>query len=512
VTQAGGPIADVTAVSCGYKHSCAIFVNQTVACWGDAADGILGEGVYDNVPYPVFLALTDVVYVASGINIADTSSHACAIFEDSSLGCWGINNFQQLGSWSFTAAYSATAIMVQYADSSYMTNVINVACGGRHTCAVLDDGTLWCWGENAWGQLGIGSFTNAIYPMQVNQTATIVFTNVLQVAASTAHTCVATSGACSIYCWGSNAFGKLGIGITANINQTRPRCAYFAPTNSPTSHAPSPKPTYRPSSSPTQMPTTYAPTTGPSQSPTYAPTEEPTPLPTPGPVWPTLVDTQTTTTVSLSTTATGIPIPGYDGTYVLPCNGAYGPGSGVPQNAQVGPAWPVGQPQYCGFPGVPCLEANLFCWDYDPLSPNETLTCDTPAAGCGGRYRWFVDYDYVDYASSYNITDAVTRARRYDRDFVVSTSSGNIVDPCELRTSTMPTSANPQGSAPFQSCLQPDGLIQFNVQSLCSADQGLTPVMVLCLLDPTSVGVCACSHSLQTTATTTTIATTTVDS
>jgi len=178
---------------------------------------------------------------------------------------------------------------------------------------------------------------------------------------------------------------------------------------------------------------------------------------------------------------------------------------------QLGPAWPVGQSSYCGFPGVPCLVENLFCWDYDPLSPDYSLECDEPAAGCGGRYRWFVDYDYLNYDGDYNVTDAVYRARRYDRDFVQSNSSGNIIDPCDIRTSTMPTSANPEGSAPFLSCLQPNGAIQFNVQSLCLASDSLTPVMVLCLLDPTSVGVCACKHSLKTSSTTTTVATTSVD-
>jgi alpha-tubulin suppressor-like RCC1 family protein len=516
LAQQGVVLRNVTAVSCGYKHSCAIFVNRTVGCWGAAADGILGPnfGVTGESAYPVMLPLSNVIYVASGINIEDTTAHACAIFADSSLGCWGKNNFRQLGDFSFTADYSMNAIMVRFQYGTLMMNVTNVGCGGRHTCAVLSDGTLYCWGENAWGQLGLGNFIDAPYPTRVNQTATVVFTTVTQVAASEHHTCVTTNGPCSVYCWGSNAFGKLGISVVPDINMTRPRCAYFVATSPPTSKSP----TYLPTAIPTYAPTTgptHTPTNKPTYTPTYAPSMAPTGSPTPEPyVWPTLCEVETNTHIEVTTTAMGVPIPGYDGTYVLPCNADYGPnsfGSGS-GGGQGGPGWPVTQSSFCGFPGVPCLVEHLFCYDFDPLSPDTSLECDQPAATCGGRYRWFIDYDYLEYASDYSVEDALSRVKRWDRDFITSGSSGNSVDECDIRTSTMPTSSNPDGTNPFLSCLLPDGNIEFNVQSLCAAEESEQLVMALCLLDPTSTGVCACRHSLTTSTDVNSTSVTSVDS
>jgi len=511
----GSVLRNVTAVSCGYKHSCAIFVNRTVACWGAAEDGILGPGfgATGESAYPVMLPLTNVIYVASGINIEDTTAHACAIFGDGSLGCWGKNNFRQLGDVSFTASYSMYVIMVRLDYGALMMNVVNVACGGRHTCAVLSDGSLWCWGYNAWGQLGLGHTMDMYVPTRVNQTATVAFSNVLQVAASTHHTCATTAGPCSIYCWGSNAFGKLGISVGQDINMTRPRCAYFVPTANPTSksptYSPTATPTYKPTASPTGSPI-YSPTYIPTYSPTVSPTTPPTEPPVAPLAWPTLCEVETVTHVEVTTTATGVPIPGYEGTYVLPCNAAYGPnafGSG----GGSGPGWPVTQSSSCGFPGVPCLVEHLFCYDFDPESSN-TLTCDQPASSCGGRYRWFIDYDYLEYADDYSVVDALSRVRRWDRDFVTSDYTGSIVDPCEIRTSTMPTSVNPDGSNPFLSCLLPNGDIEFNVQSLCLVENSKLPVMALCLLDPTSTGVCACRHELTTSTDVSSASVTSVDS
>ncbi|MGL5857485.1 MAG: RCC1 domain-containing protein [Angustibacter sp.] len=146
------------AVSTGRDHTCAIRGNNTLWCWGSQQSGQLGDGVVAtsnrSSPYQVS-ATTTWTSVASG----DYST--CARRNDSSLWCWGDNSYGQLG--DDTTVSRAVPGPVAGAGSWASTG----GGGFTHTCAVQSDRTAWCWGENAEGQLGDNTTTNRLVPTLV---------------------------------------------------------------------------------------------------------------------------------------------------------------------------------------------------------------------------------------------------------------------------------------------------------------------------------------------------------
>ena len=123
--------------------------------------------------------------------------HTCAVKLDGSLWCWGANALGQLGVGSTTS--SATPVQVGSATWT------NVSGGAAHTCGVQGDGTLWCWGDNGYGQVGDGTLTNQRVPVQVPGQAWV------QVAAGAGDTC-GTRQDGSLWCWGDNDRGQIGNG------------------------------------------------------------------------------------------------------------------------------------------------------------------------------------------------------------------------------------------------------------------------------------------------------------
>jgi alpha-tubulin suppressor-like RCC1 family protein len=88
--------------------------------------------------------------MSSGVSsVALGDSHTCAVKTDGSLWCWGNNFYGQLGDGTNTSRNTPVQIM--------SSGVSSVSLGGDHTCAVKTDGSLWCWGYNNYGQLGDGS-------------------------------------------------------------------------------------------------------------------------------------------------------------------------------------------------------------------------------------------------------------------------------------------------------------------------------------------------------------------
>lgn len=140
--------------------------------------------------------LTDVIDVAAG------SAHACALKTDGTVVCWGGNEYGQLGNGTTTDSLVAVPV-------SGLNSVISIEAGLSHTCALRSDGSVFCWGHNARGQLGDGTTTTRLTPAAVSGLGA----SVSSIAAGYRHTCV-IAGTGAAECWGDNGFGQLGDGTT----------------------------------------------------------------------------------------------------------------------------------------------------------------------------------------------------------------------------------------------------------------------------------------------------------
>ncbi len=143
------------------------------------------------------------------LDIAAGGAHTCALIENGRVRCWGLNSSGQLG-------YNNTENIGDNEDPSFPGDVpLNakataLSVGGTHACALLEDGTLRCWGENASGQLGYGNnedIGDDEFPFSVN--AIDIAAGILEVTTGRGHTCVRV-GEGGVRCWGGNAFGQLG--------------------------------------------------------------------------------------------------------------------------------------------------------------------------------------------------------------------------------------------------------------------------------------------------------------
>ena len=95
------------------------------------------------------------------LSVSASGSHTCAVKADHTLWCWGDNGYGELGD----GTTASSAVPVQ--EHSHARDWAGVSAGGHHTCAVKADHSLWCWGYNVSGQLGIGVTGYFTTPLQV---------------------------------------------------------------------------------------------------------------------------------------------------------------------------------------------------------------------------------------------------------------------------------------------------------------------------------------------------------
>ena len=194
-------LAGATAIGAGQQHVCAALGNGELWCWGDNTSGQLGNGSVVNAISPV--------QVTSGLtfeSVGGGTAHTCAVTDLGEVWCMGDNASGQLGDGS-APNDSSNAVQVTGLGTGA---AVAVGVGDDHTCAAMFDGTVWCWGDNTYGQLGDGSTTPTDVAVQVTG-----LTGVVGVAAGEIHSCAVTSGG-QAWCWGRGAHGRLGNGGTAD--------------------------------------------------------------------------------------------------------------------------------------------------------------------------------------------------------------------------------------------------------------------------------------------------------
>jgi len=214
VAVSGGALAGKTVVqiSAGSFHTCALISDGTVACWGYNLTGQLGVG--DNVNSDVPVAITG--GALAGKTVAQISAgyfHTCALVSDGTVACWGYNNFGQLGDGGSTESNVPRSVVPGDISSKTIAHLAT----GDHTCALVSDGTVACWGYNEYGELGIGSNTISENSPQVIDGGALAGATVIRIAAGLYHTCAVVAGG-TVSCWGDNDYGQLGVGDIARRN------------------------------------------------------------------------------------------------------------------------------------------------------------------------------------------------------------------------------------------------------------------------------------------------------
>jgi alpha-tubulin suppressor-like RCC1 family protein len=194
-------LGEVVAIAAGVNHTVALLADGTVMAWGANAYGQLGNGTTTGSPVPVNVLSLG----GTAIAIAAGSNHSVALLADGTVKCWGYNNYGQLGNGTNTS--SATPVSV----GSFSAAATAIAAGGSHTLALLADGTLRSWGYNNYGQLGNGTTSTSLSPVNV----TGLGGSVAAIAAGTSHS-LALMGDGTAKAWGLNSYGQLGNGNTTN--------------------------------------------------------------------------------------------------------------------------------------------------------------------------------------------------------------------------------------------------------------------------------------------------------
>ncbi len=212
----------------GNSHICALRFDGTVKCWGLNAYGNLGLGDTNsrgNEPNEMGtnLPLVQLGTGRTAVTLAAGGEHTCALLDNNTVKCWGYNSAGQLGLGDGASRGNGPG---QMGDSlpalSFGTGrtVVQMDGGAEHTCAVLDNGSLKCWGGNANGQLGLGDTANrGDAPGEMGNALPAVNLGTgrtaIMVSAGGAHTCALLDNL-TTKCWGSNFRGQLGLGDTAD--------------------------------------------------------------------------------------------------------------------------------------------------------------------------------------------------------------------------------------------------------------------------------------------------------
>ena len=198
-------VAGATDIAVGGDFACALVIDGAVECWGGNSSGELGDGGTADSSTPV-----SVLGVRGAVAISAGDAHACAALSDGTVLCWGANDSGQLGNGVTSSA--ATPIPTKVGG---LTGVSAIGAGTSHTCAAAN-GSVYCWGSNAFGEIGSGTVTGSSTPVEVP-----TLTGATAVAAGTYLSCAVVTGG-KVACWGSNSIGQLGQGAAPGASSSTP--------------------------------------------------------------------------------------------------------------------------------------------------------------------------------------------------------------------------------------------------------------------------------------------------
>jgi alpha-tubulin suppressor-like RCC1 family protein len=212
-TSSLGTGRTAVAISSGYAHTCAILDNGAVSCWGDGGNGRLGNGGTSSKTTPILTSSLGTGRTA--VALSSGYAHTCAILDNGAVSCWGLGSNGRLGNGG--THYKSTPTLTSSLGTE--RTAVAISSGYAHTCAVLDDASVSCWGQNGYGQLGDGTTTHRNTPTQTSSLGT--GRTAVAISSGAFHTCAILDDG-SVSCWGYNSFGQLGDGTTTQRNTPTP--------------------------------------------------------------------------------------------------------------------------------------------------------------------------------------------------------------------------------------------------------------------------------------------------
>ena len=230
IIMSTGNTGYAASLAFGLQSGCAIGASGNIKCWGGGSEGQLGLGNTQNIGDSADETGTNLPFVNLGTNasidkIVMGEDHSCALFTNGSVKCWGESSVLGLGYSSsnggFGDGYLETGDTLPFMQFPTGRTATMLEAGKSHTCAVMDNNDLICWGDNSKGQLGLGDTDkrgDSSGEIGTNFEVTSVPTGrtVYSMALGWDHTCVVWDNL-EVSCWGGNDYGQLGLDSTTDI-------------------------------------------------------------------------------------------------------------------------------------------------------------------------------------------------------------------------------------------------------------------------------------------------------
>ena len=214
VTMVKKPLANIVQISVGSEHACALTIEGKVKCWGNGERGQLGNGANELSSLPVDVINADGKSLTGVARVSAGSSHTCALLGTGHVKCWGSGEIGQLGNGDNKDSNRAVDVMT---SSGKLANIEQIGTGITHSCALVNTGHVKCWGAGKAGQMGNGiDGVDKGRKAPVNVTTATgdgikLLSNIIQIAVGGLHTCGLTTDE-KVKCWGDGKVGQLGYG------------------------------------------------------------------------------------------------------------------------------------------------------------------------------------------------------------------------------------------------------------------------------------------------------------
>ena len=216
-----GQMASLPSVSGFDNMTAAITSRGDLYCWGDNGCGQVGDGTMERRSKPVKV-LSQVASVSGYVSVSGCVTMA-AVQENGDLYCWGDNGYGQVGDGTMERRSKPVKVLSQVESvfGSIYVGALSFYSGGAITmAAVQKNGDLYCWGYNGCGQVGDGTMENRSRPVKVlSQVVSVSVAGYIAGSIGRSGTMAAVQENGDLYCWGYNGFGQIGDGTMENRNK-----------------------------------------------------------------------------------------------------------------------------------------------------------------------------------------------------------------------------------------------------------------------------------------------------